>query len=281
LAQTILPSGKKPIAIRNKRGLHHFCSRIYFGFFLFDEEQLRPPNVVEVPKPMNKIMKTILLKYPAVVALLLACGIPSIHGQTVISPANYAVTTPGNEFEFVVNGNSSGQAAQDANVDDSLNFSLNAGATYIFSMNTASFHPVDICTNPNTSSHYVGASAQAVSSGTVTVTIPATNYPTTLYYICNIHTFYGIITVNPPQPPPTANILNASVTTNIVLTFSGGTNTIQLIPQFSSNLVSGAWLPVPGYTNTFSGNGTNTASFNRLDAICGPDVYMRISQAPN
>jgi hypothetical protein len=201
------------------------------------------------------------------------------RAQVVVSPPNYTVTTPGSEFEFVVNNQSSGQPAQDANVDDSLNFSLNAGATYIFTMNTASFHPVDICTNPTTSAHYVGASAQAVSSGTVTVTIPATNYPSTLYYICDFHTFYGIITVNPPQPPPTANILQAAESTNIVLTFSGGTNTIQVIPQFSSNLDT--WLPVPSYTNTFSGNGTNTTSFERLDAVCGPDVYLRISQAPN
>jgi hypothetical protein len=162
-----------------------------------------------------------------------------------------------------------------------VNFTLNAGATYLLSMSTASEHPVDICTNPTTGSHYIGASAQAVSSGSVTLTIPATNFPTTLYYICNIHTFYGVITVAPPKPPPAATILGASVTTNIVLRFSGGTNTIQLIPQFSSNLMSGSWLPVPSYTNTFSGNGTNTTSFERLDAICGPDVFLRISQAAN
>ena len=214
------------------------------------------------------------------VLALANAGVGNGRAQVVVSPANYTVTTPSG-FEFDVNGMSSGQAAQDANVDDSLNFTLNAGATYILSMNTSSIHPVDICTNPTTSSHYSGASAQAVSSGTVTLTIPATNYPTTLYYICNIHTFYGIITVAPPVAPPTAKILQAAVSTNIVLTFSGGTNTIQLIPQFSSNLVSGAWLPVPSYTNTFSGNGTNTTAFNRLDAICGPNVYLRISQAAN
>jgi len=214
-------------------------------------------------------------------AILCLCAAATVSGQVVVSPANYTITTPGNEFEFVVNGASSGQSAQDANVDDSLNFSLNAGATYILSMNTANNHPVDICTAPNTSSHYSGASAQAVNSGTVTLTIPATGYPATLYYICAIHTFYGVITVNPPQAPPSATILKASVTTNIVLTFSGGTNTIQIIPQFSSNLLHGPWLPVPSYTNTFSGNGTNTASFGRLDAVCGPDVFLRIAQATN
>jgi hypothetical protein len=229
-------------------------------------------------------MKTIapfVMKTEILAVTLCICAAEIARPQVVVSPPNYTITTPGNNFEFDVNNQSSGQTAQDANVDDSLNFSLNAGATYLFTMNTASFHPVDICTAPNTTSHYSGASAQAVSSGSVTLTLPATNYPTTLYYICNIHQFYGIITVNPPQPPPAATILHASVTTNILLTFSGGTNTIQLVPQFSSNLVGGAWQSVPAYTNTFSGNGTNTTSFERLDAICGPDVFLRISQAPN
>jgi hypothetical protein len=201
--------------------------------------------------------------------------------QVVVSPPNYSVTTPDAEYAYVVNGASSTVSPQNANIDDSVNFSLNAGAKYIFSMNTDSKHPVDICTQPNVSSYYSGASAQVINSGTVTLTIPATNYPKTLYYICDNHMFYGIITVNPPQHPPSATIVNASVTTDIVLTFSGGTNTMQLTPQFSSNLVSGAWLPVPKYTNNFSGNGTNTTSFERLDAICGPNVFLRISQATN
>jgi len=234
-------------------------------------------------------MKTTLFKRRAgiLAVTLCLCLAGTGHAQVVVSPPNYTVTTPASSgtstFAFAVNGTSSGQPGQDANVDDSLNFSLNAGATYIITMNTASIHPVDICTGPNTTSHYSGASSQAISAGTITLAIPSTGYPTTLYYICNIHKFYGIITVNPPQPPPTANISKTSLTTtNIVLTFSGGTNTIQLIPQFSSNLVNDAWLPVPSYTNTYSGTGTgNTTSFGRLDAICGPDVFIRISQAPN
>jgi len=204
------------------------------------------------------------------------------HAQVVVSPPNYTLTTPTNQFEYLVNGVGTGLPMH-SGTDDSLNLGLNAGATYIFTMNVANEHPVEISTAPNTnsSSLYSGASKQNVFSGTITLTIPATNYPATLYYICSIHSFYGIITVNPPQPPPTANILSAAVTTNIVLTFSGGTNTITLVPQFSSNLVDGIWLPVPSYTNTYSGTGTNTTAFGRLDAICGPDVFLRISQAPN
>lgn len=213
------------------------------------------------------------------------------QAQVTISPPNYAVTIPAGsglaQYKFDVNGQDSGLAGQFANVDNSFNFSLNAGATYLFTMNTTGIHPVDICTNPVTSAHYTGASAQVVSSGSVTLTIPATGYPATLYYICNTHQFYGKITVNPPQPPPPTTIIKTSVTTNIVLTFTGGTNAIQMTPQFNSNLVSGTWLPVPSYTNKFGSNanstftGTNTIIFNRLDAICGPNVFLRISQAPN
>jgi hypothetical protein len=231
----------------------------------------------------NGHMKMKLLKNKTVLtAMALSFGAMGFsRAQVVVSPPNYTVTTPASQFAFDLNGASSSAPPQ-SGTHDSVDFSLNAGATYLFTMNTASFHPVDICTNPSTSALYSGASQQAVSSGTIKLTIPATNYPPTLYYICNIHSFYGIITVNPPQPPPAASIASAAVSSNIIVTFSGGTNTIQLVPQFSSNLVSGIWQPVPAYTNTFSGTGTgNTTSFNRLDAICGPNVFLRISQSPN
>ncbi|HZV35286.1 MAG TPA: hypothetical protein VFB72_11990, partial [Verrucomicrobiae bacterium] len=98
--------------------------------------------------------------------------------QTLISLTNYTVTTPGSQFKFNVNNVDSGKTAQDANVDDSVDFSLNAGATYIFSMSTSTIHPVDIDTAPNTTTHYSGASVQSAASGTIVkLTIPATNYP--------------------------------------------------------------------------------------------------------
>jgi hypothetical protein len=217
-----------------------------------------------------------------------AAMIPVCVGQVTQSPPNYTITTPSAQYSYNVNNQSSGQPAQNANVDDSLNFSLPAGATYVFSINTAAIHPVDICTYPDDISYYSGASAQTVNSGTVTVTIPSVNYPPTLYYVCDIHLFYGTITITPPVPPPPTAILNVNLSSNnVALTFTGGTNTSQVIPQYSSNLTT--WLPVsstPGYTNTWGTNadgsfsGTNISLFGRepLDAICGPNVFLRVSQ---
>src|ERR1700722_8083338 len=151
----------------------------------------------------------------------------TVSSQVTISPPNYAVTTPGSAAKFYINGQSSAVPAQEANVNNSLTFALYAGATYIFNMNsTLDLHPVDICTAANPSAHYSGASAQAQSGGVnVTLTIPRTGYPGTLYYICNNHQFYGKITVLPPQPPPTAKIVGSSVASNIVVTFTCGNNT--------------------------------------------------------
>ena len=158
---------------------------------------------------------------------------------------------------------------------------LTAGATYRLIIGTASVHPVVVATNntasPPVSSAFASASPQVISSGTVTLTIPASNYPATLFYRCNIHGFNGQINILPP--PPANKIVSVAVTTNIVLVSTGVTNTWVFTPEFSSNLVSGAWTTVPGFTNTFANN-TNTTRFSRLDPICGPNIFLRVRQSP-
>ncbi len=133
---------------------------------------------------------------------------------------------------------------------------------------------------PPASFEYGNASPQLVTSGTVTLTIPATGFPSKLYYQCNNHGFYGVITVvAPPSPPPPNQILSVSVITNVTLVSTGTNTTWVLVPEFNSNLVSGTWATVPGYSNFFA-NGTNTTTFPRLEAICGPNVYLRLRQNP-
>jgi hypothetical protein len=116
----------------------------------------------------------------------------------------------------------------------------------------------------------------------MTLIIPATNYPGTLFYECGVHFFYGVITVLPPAAagPPPNRIISLEVTPTGITVTSMGTNTsYKLVPQFSSNLVSSTWLDVPAFTNTAT-SGTNVTTFDRLDAVCGPNVFLRIAQRP-
>ena len=63
----------------------------------------------------------------------------------------------------------------------------------------------------------------------------------------------------------------------VILDPDTGTQHVVPTPDPSLNLACVVWSPVPSYTNTFA-NGTNTTVFERLDPICGPNVFLRISQ---
>lgn len=163
-------------------------------------------------------------------------------------------------------------------------FNLSAGVTNILRINTAGSHPVIITTNRNTSmsSYFNGAAPENINSGNIALKIPATGFPSVLYYICSVHGFSGQINVIAPVSPvpPRNQVLSIRVGTNVVMTSTGTNTTWTFIPEFNSNLVGGTWGPVPGFTNSFA-NGTNTTTFNRLDPICGPSVYLRVRQQQN
>ena len=208
----------------------------------------------------------------------------SMAGMVRAATTNFVMTTPDNIY--AVNG------APQTNtggffVNNCPPLTLAAGQTYTFTMQVGAFHPMVVGTNASTGAttpaeyEYVNAAPQEITSGTITLVIPATGYPTNLYYQCNIHGFYGVITVAPPavSAPPPNEIVSISVTTNIVLVSTGTSTSFVLVPQFSSNLLGGAWAPVPSFTNSFA-NGTNVTVFDRLDPICGPNVFLRISQQP-
>jgi hypothetical protein len=200
-----------------------------------------------------------------------------VHAQNPI----YGLAAPPTEFTYFMVTNIPANTVY-PDLNPTLN--LTAGATYHLIIGTASFHPVVIVTNntgnflnPPINFSYSNASPQAVFSGSITIILPATNYPTTLYYQCNVHAFNGVINVLPPPPP--SQITSLSVTTNVILVSTGVTNTWVFVPEFSSNLVSGVWSPVPAYTNSFAG-GTNVTVFSRLEPICGPNVFLRVSLSP-
>lgn len=194
-----------------------------------------------------------------------------LHADNLI----YGISSPG--FFF----NVTNLPANTVFAGSNPTLNLTAGATYRLIIGTASAHPVVIATNsgtvPPANAAYASASPQAIFAGTITLTIPASNFPPTLFYQCNIHRFFGQINI---LPPPTANqIVSLAVTTNIVLISTGVTNTWVFTPEYSSNLVSGAWTTVPGFTNIFANN-TNTTRFSRLDPICGPNVFLRVKVSP-
>ena len=182
------------------------------------------------------------------------------------------ITTPGGSFAFSVDGSPANNPT----------IQLQAGVTNVLNIQTASFHPVVITTTPNVVNWYSGASPQNTNSAPIDLVTPATGFPTTLYYMCFVHSFFGQINISAPASPvpPGNTILMIKVGTNIVMTSTGTNTTWKLIPQFSSNLANGIWAPVPTFTNTFA-NGTNTTVFNRLDPICGPNVFLRLRQQQN
>jgi hypothetical protein len=214
---------------------------------------------------------------------LLALSLWVAESRTAKGDTNFIVTTPNLIYEIngVAPTNSPGFF-----VNNCPPLTLFAGRTYTFTMQAASIHPMVVGTNassgtpPPSSFEYSNAAPQAIASGVITLNLPATNFPTTLYYQCNVHGFYGVITVLPPPiPPPPNEIVSISATTNVVLISTGSNTSFVLVPQFSSNLVNGVWGSVPGFTNSFA-NGTNVTTFDRLDQICGPSVFLRISQQP-
>lgn len=209
---------------------------------------------------------------------LLAVGLWIGLAGAGLAQTNFTVTSP--NYIYAVNGVLTTNAPG-FNVNNCPLLTLVAGNTYVFTMQASLFHPMVVVTQttgvPPATFAYSNASPQDIYTGAITLSIPRTNYPTTLYYECNVHGFYGVINIIPPPSPD--RIVSLSVTTNIVLVSTGTSNAFTLVPQFSSNVVNGAWQAVPSYTNTFAG-GTNTTVFDRLDPICGPNVFLRISQQP-
>ncbi len=185
------------------------------------------------------------------VCLLLA-GLPSARAA-----ADFRVTTPGGQYFFVINGQTN------------PTLTLVRGKTYTFAVTNSSIHPFQILS--------AGASNNNTSQGLISYTVPltASNY----IYHCSIHTFIvgSIQTVSPPPPlPAPIRIVNFSVGTNVTLV-STGTNTWNVLPEYSTNLATTNWYGLTVQTNRYVG-GTN-------ETICGrPNTqpfYIRIRSQPN
>lgn len=205
--------------------------------------------------------------------IVLFCLASATHCQAQFH--TNVITTPGGAFNFTVDG-----------VANNPTITLTAGVTNILRIDTTpGFHPVIITTDPMAftfANEYSGASPQNISTGPISLLTPSSGFPSKLYYMCSVHWFFGEIDLSSligPMPDPNL-ILSIQVGTNVIMTSTGTNTTWTLIPEFNSNLVGGAWAPVPSYTNTFA-NGTNTTVFDRLDPICGPNVFLRLRQQKN
>lgn len=174
--------------------------------------------------------------------------------------ADFTVTSPG---VFAING-----------TNNNPTITLTRGRTYEFTINTASIHPFQVTTT-SSAAYNNGLSANSINSGTINWTVAA-NAPSTLRYRCPVHGFFGTINIVNAPVPPTVRIISMSVSSSNVVVKSSGTNGWNAVPEFASNLLGTIfWTPVPGYSNAFL-NGTNTTVFNRLEPICGPNVYIRV-----
>jgi len=204
----------------------------------------------------------------AIISSVLLLGVGLCHAEYHTN----SITTPGGSYAFSVDG---GEA-------NNPTIELIAGVTNVLDIQTDSIHPVVVTATPNIFDWYPDATPQPVSAEPIAVTTPTSGFPTTLYYMCYFHGFYGEIQLSAPASPapPPNTILEVRVGTNVVMTSTGTSTTWFVVPEFSSNLVGGAWSTVPNYINQFA-NGTNTTTFDRLDPICGANVFLRIRQQQN
>lgn len=182
-------------------------------------------------------------------------------------PADFNVSTPGGNFAYTIN----------SFPGDNPTLTLTRGITYTFDIDASPDHPFAIVSSMETGEPYNdGVENNNISQGRITFTVPA-NAPSTLYYICSLHFFGGTLNIVDPAPipEPMVKVISISVGSDVVTLRSLGTNGWSAVPEFSSNLMTGSWDVVPNFTNVFS-NGTNTTTFNRLDPICGPNVFLRV-----
>jgi len=197
------------------------------------------------------------------VAAVAMMGSSSANGQT--APLTNSVTGTASLVYFI-------------NGQPNPTLTLMRGVTYRFVLN-ASGHPFFIQTNQalfGAGRYDSGVSGNGEMFGTLTFAVPE-DAPDQLYYQCGNHGGMGgsLVIVSPPSPPQSGRIVDIEVGESVVTLRSLGASGWTAIPQFSSNLVENAWADVPVFNNTFE-SGTNVTTFDRLDPICGPNVFLRV-----
>jgi hypothetical protein len=201
------------------------------------------------------------------VGIVLLWASSSLHAQT--APLTNTVVGTFDFSAFSVNG------------QPNLPLTLQRGVTYVFQVDESSapFHPFYIKTTFTIGAvdlYNSGVTGNGTTGGNLIFSVPM-DAPDVLYYHCGNHQPMGamLTIVNPPASAPDGRIVLITLSDTGVTMQSLGVSNWTAIPEFSSNLTLNAWATVPNYTNSFA-NGTNTTTFNRLDPICGPNVFLRI-----
>ena len=155
------------------------------------------------------------------------------------------------------------------------------GVTYLFNVN-ASGHPFWIkgASSTGTGNAYnTGVTGNGTQVGTLTFAVP-TNAPGTLFYNCQFHSaMKGTLSLIDPPSPPVVRIVSINVGKAVVVA-STGTAGWRPVPEYSCELPPSNWTALTTFTNVFA-NGTNTTSFEPLEPICGPSVFIRIREQQN
>lgn len=202
-----------------------------------------------------------------------AALLATLSGWLVLFGARAQTTnnvTGGDGLDYIINGQR----------DPTL--TLQRGVTYIFQLSNVALHPFWIKSAlgfGSTGRYDVGVTNNGASSGNVIFAVQP-SAPDTLYYQCGAHSsMWGQLNIVSPPSPPTVRIVYINVA-DFVMIRSTGTNGWSAIPEY--RCISGTnWLVVPGFTNTFAA-GTNTTTFPRLEAICGPEgALLRIRNQQN
>ena len=174
-----------------------------------------------------------------------------------------------------------GFSAYNINGTNNATLTLMRGVAYVFNVN-ASGHPFWIKSVSSTgtgNAYNPGVAANGIQVGTLTFAVP-TNAPSTLYYNCQYHSaMKGTINIITPPSPPAVRIVSINVGKAVVVASSGAVGWSP-VPEYSCSLPATNWTAVTTFTNVFA-NGTNTTSFDRLDPVCGPNLFIRIRENRN
>jgi len=174
--------------------------------------------------------------------------------------------TGGNNVNYTINGQADPP------------FTLQRGVLYVFQLSNVAFHPFWIKSSLGFGSagrFDDGVSNNGATSGSVIFAVPA-SAPDTLYYQCGNHSsMNGTLTIVTPSVPPLVRIVFINVADFVTLK-STGTNGWSAVPEYLCGLPGTNWTAVSAFTNALA-DGTNTTTFQRLDALCGSsNIFLRI-----